>query len=137
MSQKGCSGLLDSLIDLCNAKYGEYTSKNLCANIAYVRDHGRLEHKILLWMVAFSNDPQMQQFVCGLDENGCVIKDPPVNSYVGPDGVTRVSECPIAVHNYLHWLYREILYWLWNGHHDTPRLFAAIRSYWVYGGTRL
>jgi hypothetical protein len=56
-----------------------------------------------------------------------------VNNYRGPDGTYRVAECPVAIHNYLHWLYREILFWFWSGHEDTARLFAAIRSYWVYG----
>jgi hypothetical protein len=155
-SNDGCSGLLDSLCDLCVQKYGEFSSRKLVENIRYIGKHGTNEHKMLIWMVSFAHDTQMQQcvmqttpsprafcsvlifvfwcrFVCGLDASGSRMQPAPVERYQGPDGAFKCAECPVAVHNYLHWLYREILYWFWSGHEDTRRLFASIRSFWVHG----
>ena len=135
-SHADCRGLLDELKRTLVLTHGEPVVEKLCRSIDMIRDSGSMQHRLLLWITALSIDISMQAFVCGLGPDGVPSDSAPVHDYVGPDGVRRLPECPLAVDNYLRCFYRELLVWMWNGQRHTDRLYDALQSFWVHAAVR-
>jgi hypothetical protein len=138
-SAPGCVGMLESLRQCLQSKYGSEHTEEHMRVLKQIERKGSPRQWALLWLLCLPLDAGLQNFVAGVDDAGG--RPAPgvlsvVENYVGTDGRRKCPSDGRALKCYLRDVHTALRHYVWSGvlAQDRARLYAQVASWHLYGG---